>query len=242
MSGQFVTLYNQSDSTIDHSQYDVDYINSSNKLSGLPIIGQLASQSFYMMSDDQARLCYQMTIDSTSLGLATTSGKLQVWQVAADGSSKQLQDQVPWTNKANSTNPILLLTQNSGSTVSLLRQPTNTVGGPQVTSPGGGSWQAVVPDAANPCALDIINTSTPVASPTNNPGNQLSVGEAPPSTIVSLASDDSGSGTPAPHIPAGDVGLAAPQVTESLPNPEGTVPTTPTSSSSCITQTQCHLT
>jgi len=221
-NGQFVTLYNQSDSTIDLSQYEVDYVNSSNKLSSLPITGQLASQSFYMMSDDQVRLCYQMTIDSTSLGLATTSGKLQVWQVASDGSSKQLQDQVSWTNKANSTNPISLPTQNGGSTVSLLRQPTNAIGNLHLVSPGGGSWQAVAPDAANPCTLDIINTSTPVASPTNNPGNQLSVGEAPPSIIVSLASDDSGSGAAAPRMPVKDVGLAAPQVTELLPNPEGT--------------------
>lgn len=219
-AGQFVTLYNQSSTTLDLSQFEVDYINSSGKLASIPVTGQLASHAFYMLSDDQVRLCFQLTVDATSLGFATTSGTLQIWQVSSDKTSKQLQDAVTWASKAT-TGAVTLPTQNASNTVSLLRQPVDAVGNPQVASATGGSWQAVMPDAANPCNLDIVSTTTPVASPSSNPGNQLGAGQEPPATIVSL--DDGNEATAAaPQLPAADIGLNAPQITELLPNPNGT--------------------
>src|SRR5690349_3864759 len=97
--GQFVTLYNQSSTLVDLAQYEFDYINSSNKLTNIPMSGQLAAHSYYMLSDDQLRLCYQMTTNSVSLGFATTSGTIQIWQMSADKMTKQLQDSVTWASK-----------------------------------------------------------------------------------------------------------------------------------------------
>ncbi|MBC7581841.1 lamin tail domain-containing protein [Aeromicrobium sp.] len=44
----------------------------------------------------------------------------------------------------------------------------------------------------------------------------------PPAVILSIAADDSASTSPTPVIPASDIGLAPPQITEVLPNPMGT--------------------
>lgn len=219
-AGQFVTLYNQSDNILDLGQYEIDYLSSSGKLSSLPVSGQLAPHSFYMLSDDQARLCYQVTVNAVSLGFATTSGTLQIWGLSSDKASKQLQDGVTWASKATA-GAVMLPTQNGTSSVSLLRQPTDASGNPQVLSPSAGNWQAVTPDAANPCALDIVNTTTPAASPSVNPGIQLTIGQAPPATIVSLVSDDNSAASGGPSLPNADVGLSAPQLTELLPNPNG---------------------
>jgi len=219
-AGQFVTLYNQSDQPANLADYEVDYVNGSGKLSSLPIAGQLAPHAFYLLSDDQLQLCYQVTINAVSLGFATTSGTLQVWQLSSDKTSKQLQDSVSWASK-QTAGAVTLPAQNDSNTVSLLRQPTAAVGGLQVASPGSGSWQAVVPDAADACVLDAVATQAPVTSAVTNPGIQLGVGQAPPATIISLAADSS-SGPAGPSLPAADVGLSAPQLTELLPNPSGT--------------------
>ncbi|HSX15937.1 MAG TPA: lamin tail domain-containing protein, partial [Candidatus Saccharimonadales bacterium] len=218
-AGQFVTLYNQTNAALDLGQYEVDYINSSNKLTNVPISGQLPAHGFYLLSDDQVRICYQVTLSSVSLGFSTTSGTLQIWQVSADKTVKQLQDTVTWASKAT-TGAVTLPTQNAANTVSELRQPTDSLGNPQVTTPAGGTWQAVAPDATNPCNLDIINTTTKLPSGSSNPGNQLATGQAPPSTIVTITNDQDTAGLPT--LPAADVGLAAPQITELLPNPDGT--------------------
>ncbi|MEJ0072575.1 MAG: hypothetical protein WDN27_00545 [Candidatus Saccharibacteria bacterium] len=45
-AGQFVTLYNESAGTIDLSQYELDYINTSNKLTSLPISGNWRRTAF----------------------------------------------------------------------------------------------------------------------------------------------------------------------------------------------------
>jgi len=218
-AGQFVTLYNQTNTTLDLGLYEVDYINSSNKLTNVPISGQLPAHGFYMLSDDQVRICYQLVLNSVSLGFSTTGGTLQIWQVSADKTVKQLQDGVTWASKATA-GAVTLPAQNSTSTVSELRQPTDGLGNPQVTVPSGGTWQAVAPDAAYPCNLDIVNTTTKLPSGSSNPGNQLTTGQAPPSTTVTIADDQDTAGLPS--LPASDVGLAAPQITELLPNPDGT--------------------
>ncbi|MEJ0072576.1 MAG: hypothetical protein WDN27_00550 [Candidatus Saccharibacteria bacterium] len=147
-----------------------------------------------MLSDDQVNLCYRMTIDAQSLGLSTAStgtGSLQIWQISTDKTSKLLQDSVTWTsNKTVPAGVISLPTQNAANTVSLLREPTDSSGNPQISVAGLGVWQAVQPDAANACNLDMLNSTSGVASPTSNPGNTLGTGQAPPSTIISVAGDD----------------------------------------------------
>ena len=70
-----------------------------------------------MLSDDQVRLCYQMTVNAVSLGFATTSGPLQIWQLSADKLSKQLQDSVSWASKTTAGS-VTLPAQNNTNTVS----------------------------------------------------------------------------------------------------------------------------
>lgn len=201
-NGQFITLYNQTADTLDLSQFEIYYINSANKLSNLPIAGMLAPHGFYMLSDDQVRLCYQMTINSVSLGLATSIGTLQIWHLSADKSTKTLQDNVSWTKSDQ---------------YSRLRQPTDLYGDPQVLSPGSGSWIDVQPDPNNSCVLQAVVGGANVTTPSANPSNQLLPGELPPAVFVNASDDSTSSSTTA--LPAGDIGLAAPQISELLPNP-----------------------
>lgn len=218
-AGQFVTLYNQADSVLDLGQYELDYINSAGKVTSLPISGQLLPNGFYMVSDDQIRLCYQMTIAAESLSFATTGGSLQVWQVSGDKTVKQLQDSVSWANKA-ANGIVALPTQNTANTVSLLRQPLAGNGGPQIAMASSGSWQAVAPDATNPCTLNTVATQTPLSSLGSNPGNTLGTGAPAPASIIHVNDDEDGDNM-TPTLPAADIGLNAPQITELLPNPAG---------------------
>lgn len=212
-NGQFVTLYNQTNSTLNLDQFELDYISSSGKLSSIPVSGQLAPQSYFMLSDDKTQLCYQMTVDSVSLGFSTTGGSFQVWQVTGNGATKTLEDSVSWTSKSGSTNPQSLPSQNADNTVSLLRQPVDSSGNPQVATPGDGSWLAVQPGAAA-CSLETV-VSDSIPTPIANPGNQLLPSLAPPVTIIPAAASASGG----PSLPAGDAGLMAPVLNELLPNP-----------------------
>lgn len=218
-NGQFITLYNQTDSPLDLTQFELDYISSSNKLTSLPMTGQLPARAYYILSDDQVKLCYQATIASTSLSLSTTSGTLQIWHLNASKTNKELQDAVTWASKA-SAGAVTLPEQNSAGTVSLLRQPIDALGSPEVAAFGAGTWQAVQPDPANACNLQLVMSGTSAPTPTANPGNRLGIGPLAPSTIVSLAiSNDDVAAVPV--LPAADVGLNAPQITELLPNPDG---------------------
>ena len=216
-SGQFVTLYNQSDNDVSLDNFELDYTSSSNKTSSEPMSGTLPSHTYYILADDAVQMCYRSIVNATSLGFTTTSGSIRLWQVASTDTSRlmTLQDTVSWTNKNGSltTSPLQLSTI---AGISYLRQPDSS-DGTQVTAAGAGSWNDVIASGSDSCVLNKVVDNTP-AMPLG--GSGLGVGVEPPSTIISLASDDSGTSTP--HLPAGDVGLAAPQITEILPNPAGT--------------------
>lgn len=222
-SGQFITLYNATDTVLDMSKYQLQYFNNydlgkstSSKL--ISLSGTVPPHGYFMINDSLFTLCYQLTVDSLSLGLSSTSGLVEIlaFEQPSPGGSviPVLQDYVGWSKTAASGPQTLPANTNAF----LQRQPVNAANNPSVSVPGAGSWQTVQPDAANPCNLVGGNGLSPVSTGLN----QLLLGSEPPATI--LAAEDNGSGTAAltAVMPAADIGLMAPKVTEILPNPNGT--------------------
>ncbi len=232
--GQFFTLYNPSSTaSVDLNSYELEYFNNydltkatSSKLVALS--GSLAPQSYYMLSDGTSPICYQMTVDTVSLGFSANSGFAEVVQMPPPTTTGDIvvptvSDYVGWSKTTKTSGGVstdTLVVSPSGTSVvvpggtslSWLRQQP-------VAATGGGVWQAVRPDPANQCGLQAVQTGATATNPPVNPGNLLTTGQQPPATIVSLASDASGS--IGPMLPSADVGLAAPQITELLPNPSG---------------------
>jgi len=220
-SGQFITLYNTTNSALDMSKYQLEYFNSydlgkatSSRL--IALSGTVPPHGYFMVNDSSLLLCYQLSIESVSLGLSSTAGMVQIL-----GSSQSspggavipiLQDYVGWSKTAATGAQTLPANTNAF----LNRQPVNSSQDPIVTTPGAGSWQTVQPDANNACNL-VTSSGLPV--PTGL--GQLLPSTEPPVTIANLSDDDSGVATTG-VLPASDIGLMAPKINELLPNPDGT--------------------
>lgn len=219
--GQFITLYNATDSVLDMGKYRLEYFNSydldkatSSRL--IALSGTVPPHGYYMVNDDSLLLCYRLTVSSMSLGLSSTAGMLDLVafdQESPGGSAtSSLQDYVAWSKKEAAGAQTL-----PGAGFFLQRQPMDGYGGPLVGSPGDGGWQAVRPGGDNPCELI---TSVPGGTALSAGSGQLLPTAEPPSTILTADAGSGASDTPA--MPPGDIGLRAPSVTELLPNPFGT--------------------
>lgn len=221
-NGQFITLYNSSDTAIDMSKYQLQYYNNydlakatSSKL--IPLSGTVPPHGYFMVNDSAFMLCYQLTIDSVSLGLSSTAGMIGImgFSQAAPGLAviPVLHDYVAWSKTPASGAQTLP----PGSNAFLQRQPSDSSNNPSVKSPGAGTWQTVLPDENNACKL---TTSTGAALPTPAGLGQLLPPSEPPASIVSLAPEAKSGGSAT--LPASDIGLMSPVVSELLPNPMGT--------------------
>ena len=220
-NGQFVTLYNSSSANLDMTKYQLEYFNSydlskatSSKL--ISLTGTLPPHSYFMVNDSALQLCYQVTVDSVSLGFSSTAGMVEVVALtqASPGSSAatSLQDYVGWS-KTTASGAQTLPTNTAAF---LDRQPLDSQSNPAITVPGGGTWLAVQPDTTNSC--NLVSASSPTVSvPTGL--SQLLPGAEPPATIV--ASTQTAIDSTA-TLPASDIGLMAPRISELLPNPNGT--------------------
>jgi hypothetical protein len=213
--------------------YQLQYFNNNDLTKAtsskiLPLSGILPPQSYYMLSDGASTICYQVTVSTVSLGFSTTSGFAEIVQLPPQTAAGNLVvptvvDYVGWSKKTSGGNDTITVspaatsvtvqTGITSASVSWMRQLP-------VQSSGVGSWLPVRPDPKNACALQLVQSGTAPTQPIANPGNQLKTGQQPPATIVNLASADSDSES-APQLPTADVGLAAPQITELLPNPVG---------------------
>lgn len=221
-NGQYITLYNTTDSTLDMSKYQLEYFNNydltkatSSRL--ISLAGTLAPHGYYMVNDSSLLLCYQLTIDSQTLGLSSTAGMIQVLshsQAAPGGGIVQLpQDYVGWSK----TSAAGAQTLPSNTAAFLQRQPLDNKNNPAIGAPGAGTWLSVQHDSANPCKL-----TTTVTNPTTvaNGLSLLLPPSEPPASIINIDAPDSGTALPA--LPVSDIGLMAPQLTELMPNPDGT--------------------
>ena len=224
-NGQFVTLYNSTGAALDMSKYQLEYFNNydlgkatSSRL--ISLSGIVPPHGYFMVNDSSLLLCYQLTVDSVSLGLSSTAGLIEVlaFSQASPGGSVNpvLQDYVGWSKTAAGGAQTLP----SNTAAFLQRQPTDSHNNPAVNIAGAGSWQAVQPDTANPCDL-VRGTDTSSIVPTGL--SQLLPAAEPPVTILSAGDDNGVAATAAAaSLPAADIGLMAPTVTELLPNPDGT--------------------
>lgn len=220
-NGQFITLYNATDTALDASKYQLEYFNNydlgkatSSKL--IALSGILPPHGFLMVNDGSLLLCYQLTINSVSLGLSSTAGLVEVLafnQAAPGGSaSPVLQDYAGWSKSAAPG----IQTLPGGTDAFLQRQPADDAGNPLVSAPGAGSWVSVQPDGGSPCKL--VGTGSG-GQPVQTGLNQLLLPTEPPAMIAELATTPVSA---APAMPTADIGLAAPGITELLPNPAGT--------------------
>lgn len=216
-NGQFVMLFNTTDTVLDMSKYQLEYFNSydltkatSSKL--IALTGSLPPHGYYLVNDSQMLLCYQLTVDSVSLGFSTVAGLIQVLNLiqSSPGSSASpvVQDYVGWS-KAGAVGAQTLPTDTSAS---LLRQPVDVLNNPSISSPGSGTWITVHPDSTNAC--DLVTVISPITKLTTMSTVLLS--PTPPPVIV-LPAQISETTNP----PVND-GLMSPQITEILPNPLGT--------------------
>ncbi|MEK7059911.1 MAG: lamin tail domain-containing protein [Patescibacteria group bacterium] len=221
-NGQFVTLYNTGQTALDMSKYQLEYFNhydlskaTSSKL--ISLSGIVPPHGYYMINDGTLLLCYQLTIDSATLGLSTTAGLLQLLSLnqsnPGNPANLGLQDYVSWSKTAAAG----VTTLPSNTNVFLQRQPMDVNNSLAISAAGSGSWQTVQPDPANTCKL-ISGSGITIQTGMN----QLLSASEPPATILSLNSEESSATASSASLPAADIGLMAPKLTELLPNPNGT--------------------
>ena len=222
-NGQFITLYNAGSTPLDMSKYQLEYFNNydlakatSSRL--IELSGTLAPHAYFMVNDSSLLLCYQLTIDSVSLGLSSTAGMVEVlaFNQATPGKSvtPELLDFVAWSKTAATGAQTLP----SNSNAFLQRLPVDDQNNPDIISPGVGTWQSVQPDLTDPCTLiGATSGNSGTSIPTGL--SQLLPATEPPAVVEAATA---AAGSPASGLPAADIGLMAPQVTELLPNPSGT--------------------
>jgi hypothetical protein len=224
-NGQFITLYNATNTALDMSKYQLEYFNSydlgkstSSKL--IALSGIVPPHGYFMVNDSALLLCYQLTVDSVSLGLSSTAGLVEVLAFNQSGPGSPvtpvLQDYVGWSKTAAPGAQTLPASTNAF----LQRLPVDAGNNPLVGTPGAGSWQSVQPDSNNACNLVGAGSGNSGVVPTGL--NQLLPSTEPPATILEADSGGSSAAPATATMPASDIGLMAPSVTEILPNPTGT--------------------
>ena len=220
-NGQFITLYNPTNSTIDMTKFQLQYFNSYDLAKAtssrmLALVGTLSPHGFYTVSDDDLVMCYRMVVDSTSLGFSSTAGMIQVLQLAQNSNGASviptIQDFVSWS-KSTATGAQTLPTSSSAW---LQRRPVDSQGSPNVVSPGSGSWMAVQKDSTDACNIITLGTNIPT---TLNSGLLPPV--QPPLTIINILSSSSPNQLAGSNLPDADQGLMMPLINELLPNPSG---------------------
>lgn len=180
-------------------------------------LGQLDPGQTLLLSDKGRATCGAQIAGSLSLSLGDGNGFVQLTkQTVSNGALNAVPvDSVSWgtdtSTKPKSTVGII------PSVPSSTKDPAGMYYRTLGTSNG---WQLADLDADDACQLIIpASTSDGSAAPVITSGLLDASGE-PPATIISLASATTSAD--APTLPASDVGLSAPRITELLPNPTGT--------------------
>lgn len=212
-NGQFITLYNNTDSALDLSTIQLQYFNSYDLLKAtsgklISLTGKVPAHGYAVIDDGPIQACYQMTVNSVSLGLSSTAGFIQVSHFFGTTSPQVvsvLDDYVGWSKTAAAGAQTLP----ASTSVFLQRQaPGGGQDYSKIGIPGIGTWIAVnQPDGSAPC------DGSAVAGVAYS-GNKLSSSSTPvPYTTAAVEAASTAA------IPDDDAGLAAPQISEVLPNP-----------------------
>jgi len=203
---EFVMLKNNTGKDIaDLSSYWLDGYNSNQPLSPgvtntsqqLPAV-KLASGQMILLSSNGMATCGAAVTAKLSVGLTDGGGFLQVIQTTqmSLGITKFPVDYVSWSSGADN----LISNVPSGS-----KDPKAVYY--RYAGGSGYLWQLADIDSSNPCQLDVVTATGSVNSSLT----------APPQSVPSVAGISTQDETIT--LPAADIGLAAPQVSEVLPNP-----------------------
>lgn len=179
----------------------------------LPAIS-LAKGQAVLLTSDAAPTCDAIYTSKLSVSLSDTKGALQLRQLVnidKNTSTFTTVDSVNWIKPSTSDKSIITdnLDLRKESPLALpvwYHNAANT----------GTNW--AVGNFAN-CSLSVAQTQSGTTTSQTYTWPTTSAG--PPAVILSLSADASAD-TNTPTIPASDIGLAPPQITELLPNPVGT--------------------
>lgn len=206
-NGQFITLYNNTNSTIDLSTIQLQYFNNYDLLKAtsgklISLSGKVPAHGYVVVNDGPVQVCYQMTVDSVSLGLSSTAGMVQVAHFSSTTSPQAisiLDDYVGWSKTAAPGAQTLPVSTSSF----LQRQPLDSQNAPKISTIGEGFWlSAQQPDGSTLCSVNPASIGS---------GGQLLAATSSPPVIISTSASA--------NMPVADAGLIAPQLSEILPNP-----------------------
>ncbi len=211
---EFIVLQNNTGSAInDLNSYWLYYFNKTDPQgSGVKITfyqlpaGRLEPGESLMLSTIGRPACGAAIVDNLSFSLADGGGFLEIVKlsVTANGAVNQLSgDSVSW----------------SSGTTGNIQKVASTAPQPiyyryQASAMPSYSWQKAAADSSNACQL-IVAASGSNPSLAVNSGSLRPASSSPPAIILSLDPENGGS-----NLPASDVGLEAPQISELLPNPK----------------------
>jgi hypothetical protein len=178
----------------------------------LPAIS-LASGQAVLFTSDAAQTCDAVYTSKLSVSLSDTKGVLQLRQLVnidKNTSTFTTIDSVNWikpgtTDKTPVTDNLDIRKETGVTTPVWYHDATNS----------SAAW--IVGSFSN-CSLSVPQSGGTTAPLTYSWPNSAA---GPPAVILSLAADD-GSSSSTATIPASDIGLSPPQITELLPNPVGT--------------------
>jgi hypothetical protein len=213
-NGQFITLYNNTNNPIDLSTIQLQYYNNFDLLKAtsgklISLSGKVPAHGYAVVDDGPIQACFQMTVNSVSLGLSSTAGFIQVAHFAGTSSPQFvsiLDDYVGWSRTAATGAQTL---PSSTSAFLQRKTPDNSQNFSLITAPGTGAWAQVgQPDGSAAC-----DTSSTASAGAAGGGSKLTAGSVPiPYTVIAAVETLS-------SIPLDDNGLSAPQISEVLPNP-----------------------
>ncbi|HWT55432.1 MAG TPA: lamin tail domain-containing protein [Candidatus Microsaccharimonas sp.] len=176
----------------------------------LPAIG-LAKGQAVLLTSDAAQTCDAVYTSKLSVSLSDTKGALQLRQLVnmdSNTSTFTTIDSVNWTKPSTTDKtPVtdnLDLRRETGITLPVWYHDAASTSG----------W--TVGNFAN-CSLSVAAAGSGTVSQTYA---WPATSDEPPAVILNLSADDQASDMPS--IPASDIGLMPPQITELLPNPTGT--------------------
>ncbi len=210
-----VVIENISASAVNLQNYLLEYFNKSSGINfNLPTDSQqlpsfiLEPQQSFLLSGDTMATCGAVGEANLGMSLSDTNGYFEVVKVAqASGTiTYTSHDHVSWTSSAAPVSPLPSDGIDLHSTTTTLAGITST-NAVWYRKLSDGSWIRYGIDTT-PCNLFVT-----VSTSSDTTYVQWANGEQAPSTVV-VADGQSGA-----LIPSSDIGLAAPQITEVLPNP-----------------------
>lgn len=217
---EFVVLQNNSTTPItDLGSYWLQVFNSFNPLSAgvssssqqLPVVSLDAGQTM-LLSTAPMPTCGAAVAGKLSLSLSDGGGFLQLSRLtlAGDSVTESPSDALSWSGGDNGLIPNVPAASKDPRAVYY-----------RYFSGSGYAWQLADQDSSHACQLNVVVAGGSI--PQSDAITPLAMAaSSPPATILSLANGSSGSGDDPATLPEADVGLLAPQLSELLPNPQGT--------------------